>query len=56
MIKLRRIKRGWGGLVTCMREKRNTFKVLVVEPKGRRPLGKPKRRWGYNIEMDLACF
>ena len=28
-------------------------KVLVGKPEGKRPLGRPRRRWEYNIKMDL---
>jgi hypothetical protein len=34
-------------------EKRNAYKILVGKPIGKRPLGRPRRRWVYNIEMDL---
>jgi hypothetical protein len=33
--------------------KRNTYRVLVKKPEGKRPLGRYKRRWEYNIKMDL---
>jgi hypothetical protein len=33
--------------------KRNAYKILVGQPEGKRPLGRPKRRWVYNIKMDL---
>jgi hypothetical protein len=36
-----------------MREKRNAYKILVGNPKGKRPLGGPRRRWVDNVEMDL---
>jgi len=42
-----------GGHVACMREMRNTYKILVVEPKGMRPLGRPRSRWKDKIRMDL---
>jgi hypothetical protein len=29
------------------------YKVLVGNPEGKRPLGRPRRRWEYNIRMDL---
>jgi hypothetical protein len=35
-----------------MGEVRGAYNILVVRPKGRRPLGRPRRRWE-NIEMDL---
>jgi hypothetical protein len=37
-----------------MGEKRNTHRLLVGKPKGKRLLGRPRRRWEYNIEMDLG--
>jgi hypothetical protein len=33
--------------------KRNVYRLLVEKPKGKRPLGKPRRRWLDNIRMDL---
>ena len=36
-----------------MEEGRRVHKVLVVKPEGKRPLGRPRRRWEDNIEMDL---
>jgi hypothetical protein len=36
-----------------MREIRGAYRVLVEKPKGRRPLGRPRRRWEDNIEMGL---
>jgi hypothetical protein len=36
-----------------MREKRNTYSLLLGKPDGRRPLGRPRRRWVDNIKMDL---
>jgi hypothetical protein len=36
-----------------MGEKRNVYRVLVGKPEGRRPLGRPRRRWAGNIKMDL---
>jgi hypothetical protein len=35
-------------------EKRNTYRVLVGKPEGRRPLGRPRRRWLDNIRMELV--
>jgi hypothetical protein len=37
-----------------MREKRNAYRLLVGRPEGRRPLGRPRRRWLDNIRMDLV--
>ena len=36
-----------------MREGRGVHRVLVGKPEGKRPLGKSRRRWEYNIKMDL---
>ena len=32
---------------------RSVYRVLVGEPEGKRPLGRPRRRWEDNIKMDL---
>jgi hypothetical protein len=37
-----------------MGEKRNTYKLLMEKPEGRRLLGRPIRRWVDNIRMDLG--
>jgi hypothetical protein len=34
-------------------EKRNVYRILVLRPEGKRPLGRPRRRWMENIKMDL---
>jgi hypothetical protein len=36
-----------------MGEKTNAYRILVEKPEGRRPLGRPRRRWVNNIKMDL---
>ena len=36
-----------------MEEGRSTFKILAGKPIGKRPLGRPRRRWEDNIRMDL---
>jgi hypothetical protein len=36
-----------------MGEKRNVYRLLVGKPDGKRPLGRPRRRWIDNIKMDL---
>jgi hypothetical protein len=36
-----------------MGEKRNIYRILVGKPEGKRPLGRPRRRWVNNIKMDL---
>jgi hypothetical protein len=37
-----------------MGEKRTVYRLLVGKPEGKRPLGRPRRRWIYNIKMDLS--
>jgi hypothetical protein len=51
IIKSRRMR--WAGHVARMREKRNAYRILVGKPEGRRPLGKPRRRWEDNIRINL---
>jgi hypothetical protein len=36
-----------------MEEKRNVYRLLVRKPEGKRPLGRPRRRWIDNIKLDL---
>jgi hypothetical protein len=36
-----------------MGEKRNVYRLLVGKPEGKRPLGRPRRRWTDNIKMEL---
>jgi hypothetical protein len=42
----------WAGHVARM-EKRNGYRILVGKPTGKRPHGRPRRRWVGNIKMDL---
>jgi hypothetical protein len=51
VIKARRMR--WAGHVARMGEVRGVYNILVWRPEGRRPLGRPKRRWEDNIKMDL---
>jgi len=51
VIKSRRMR--WAGQVARMGEERWVYRVLVGKPEGRRPLGRPRRRWVDNIRMDL---
>jgi hypothetical protein len=44
MMKSRRMR--WAGHVARMGEKRNAYTILVGKPEGKRPLGRPRRRWG----------
>ena len=41
------------GHVARMEEGRSAFKILRGKPTGKRPLGRPRRRWEDNIRMDL---
>jgi hypothetical protein len=34
-------------------EKRNAYRILVGKPEGKRPPGRPRRRWVSNVKMDL---
>jgi hypothetical protein len=52
IVKARRMR--WAGHVARMGEKRNAYTLLVGKPEGRRPLGRPRRRWLNNIRMDLV--
>jgi hypothetical protein len=41
---------------TCSKhlgEKRNAYRILVGKPEGKRPLGRPRRRWEDNIRINL---
>jgi hypothetical protein len=51
IIKSRRMR--WAGHVALMGEKRNVYGLLIRKPKGKRPIGRPRRRWIDNIEVDL---
>ena len=44
---------GWAGHVARMEEGRGVHKVLVGKTEGKRPFGRPRRRWENNIKMDL---
>jgi hypothetical protein len=37
-----------------MGEKRNAYRLLVGKPEGKKPLGRPRRRWVDNIRMDFG--
>jgi hypothetical protein len=51
VIKSRRMR--WAGHVARRGEGRGVYRVLVGRPGGKRPLGRPRRRWEDNIKMDL---
>jgi hypothetical protein len=50
VIKSRRLR--WAGHVARMGERRGAYRALVGKPEGRRPLGRPRRRWEDNIKID----
>jgi hypothetical protein len=50
-IKSRRMR--WAGHVARMGATKNAYRILVGKPEGKRPLGRPRRRWVDNIKMDL---
>jgi hypothetical protein len=52
IMKARRMR--WAWHVARMGEKRNAYRLLVGKPEGRRPLGRPRRRWLDNIRMDFV--
>ena len=43
----------WAGHVARVGEERGAYRFLVGKPEGKRPLGRPRRRWVNNIRMDL---
>jgi hypothetical protein len=51
MVKSRRMR--WAGHVARMGEKRNAYRILVGNPEGKRPLGRPRHRCVDNIKMYL---
>ena len=51
VVKSRRMR--WAGYMTRMGEGRDVYRVLMGKPEGKRPLGRPRRRWEDNIKTDL---
>jgi len=51
VIKSRRMR--WAGHVARTGEERGAYRVLVGKSEGKRPIGRPRRRWVDNIRMDL---
>jgi len=43
----------WAGHVAPVGDRRGVYRVLVGKPEGKRPLGRPRRRWDDDIKMDL---
>lgn len=44
---------GMGGTYSTQGEIRNAYKIVIGKPKGKGPLGQPRRRWEDNIQVDL---
>jgi hypothetical protein len=51
VIKSRRLR--WAGHVACREKMRGAYGVLLGKPEGKRPVGRPRRRWEDNIKTDL---
>jgi hypothetical protein len=51
MMKIGRMR--WTGCVAHIGEKNNACRTLIGKPEGKRPVGKPRRRWVDNIKMYL---
>jgi hypothetical protein len=51
VVKSRRMR--WAGHVARMGKEKGVYRVLLGKPEGKRPLGRPRRRWEDNIRMDL---
>jgi hypothetical protein len=51
VIKSRRLR--WAGHAARMGERRGAYRALEGKPEGRRPLGRPRRKWEDNIKMNL---
>ena len=51
MVKSRRTR--WAGHVARMGEDRGVHRILMGKPEGKRPLGRPRRRWEDNIKIDI---
>jgi hypothetical protein len=43
----------WAGHVARIGAKNNTYRILVGMPEGKRPIGRPRRRWVDSNKMDL---
>ena len=51
VVKSRRMR--WAGHVANMGKGKGVHRVLVGKPEGKRPLGRPRRRWEDNIKLDI---
>jgi len=47
------IRMSWAGYVARMGDRTGANRILVGRPEGKRPFGRPRRRWEGNIKMDL---
>jgi hypothetical protein len=45
---------GWAGHIARIGEGRNVYRILVGKPEGKRPQGRPRRRWENNINANLV--
>jgi hypothetical protein len=58
IIRIIKSRMRWAGHVVRLgkkkKKKKNSYRLLVGKPEGRRPLGRPRRRWVDNIRMDLV--
>jgi len=46
-------KNEMGGACSTLGNRRGVYRILVGKPEGKRPLGRPRRRWEDNIKMDF---
>jgi hypothetical protein len=51
VIKSRRLR--WAGHVARKGKRRGAYRALVGKPESSGPLGRPRRRWEYNIKVDI---
>jgi hypothetical protein len=50
---IKSIRMRWTGHVELMGKKRGEYRGLVEKPEGKKPLGRPRRRWEDNIKVEL---
>jgi hypothetical protein len=53
IVRVIKSRRRWAGHVAHVGERKGVYRVLVGKPVGKRPLGRPRRRWEDNMKMDL---
>jgi hypothetical protein len=54
IVRVRKFRRmEWAGHVSKIEKERSMYRVLVVKYDGKRPMGRPRRRWEDHIKMDL---